>query len=80
MSYQILSLDGGGSWAMIQARVLKDIYGDINGHALLKQFDMAISNSGDSLVLDCLCNEIKLSESISVFQDDQSRKIGFFQA
>jgi uncharacterized protein len=74
MAYKILSLDGGGSWAMIQARVLKDIYGDINGHALLKQFDMVISNSGGSLVLACLCNDMKLSETISVFEDEQSRK------
>ena len=57
MAYQILSLDGGGSWALIQARVLQDIYGDIKGHELLKQFDMAVKNSGDSLVLGCLCND-----------------------
>src|SRR5665213_1882310 len=74
MSYKILSLDGGGSWAMIQARVLKDIYGDINGHALLKQFDMVISNSGGSLVLACLCNDMKLTEIISVFEDEKLRK------
>ena len=74
MSYKILSLDGGGSWALIQARVLKDIYGDINGHALLQQFDMAISNSGGSLVLACLCNDMKLSEIIHVFEDENQRK------
>ncbi len=74
MSYKILSLDGGGSWAMVQARVLKDIYGDVNGHALLKQFDMVISNSGGSLVLACLCNDMKISEIISVFEDEHLRK------
>ena len=74
MSYKILSLDGGGSWALIQACVLKDIYGDINGHALLKQFDLVISNSGGSLVLACLCNDMKISEIISVFEDEQLRK------
>jgi len=42
MSYKILSLDDGGSWALVQARVLIDIYGDTNGHELLHQFDMAI--------------------------------------
>ncbi len=36
MSYKILTLDGGGSWALVQARVLIDIYGDINGHELLR--------------------------------------------
>ena len=42
MSYKILSLDGGGSWALIQARILQDIYGDIKGHELLKKFDLVL--------------------------------------
>ena len=46
MSYKILSLDGGRSWALIQARILQDIYGDIKGHELLKHFDVVIANSG----------------------------------
>ena len=74
MSYKILSLDGGGSWALIQARVLQDIYGDLNGHELLKKFDMVIANSGGSLVLATLCNDMKLSEIISVFEDEGKRK------
>ncbi|MBL4674752.1 MAG: patatin-like phospholipase family protein [Mucilaginibacter sp.] len=74
MAYKILSLDGGGSWAVIQARVLKDIYGDIPGHELLKQFDMVIANSGGSLVLASLCNNMLISEIISVFEDESKRK------
>lgn len=74
MSYKILSLDGGGSWALIQARVLQDIYGDLNGHELLKKFDLVIANSGGSLVLATLCNNMKLSEIISVFEDESKRK------
>src|ERR1044071_5572882 len=74
MSYKILSRDGGGSWALIQARVLKDIYSDISGHELLRQFDLAIGNSGGSLVLACLCNDMKLSEIINVFEDENQRK------
>ena len=74
MSYKILSLDGGGSWALVQARVLIDIYGDISGHELLRQFDMAIANSGGSLVLACLCNDMKISEIISVFRNEDLRK------
>src|SRR5436305_6343206 len=79
MSYKILSLDGGGSWALIQARVLKDIYGDIGGHEMLRSFDLAIANSGGSLVLACLCNDMKLSEIINVFQDETLRKKVFSQ-
>jgi len=74
MSFRILSLDGGGSWALIQARVLQDIYGDIKGHELLRQFDMAIANSGGSLVLACLCNNMKMSEIIAVFETKENRE------
>ena len=74
MAFKILSLDGGGSWALIQARVLKDIYGDIEGHDLLRKFDLAIANSGGSLVLACLCNNMKLSAVIKVFEDQEKRE------
>jgi len=76
-TYKILSLDGGGSWALIQAKVLLDLNrenGDIRGHELLRQFDMAIANSGGALVLACLCNDMKLSEIIAVFKDEDKRK------
>ncbi len=74
MKYRILSLDGGGSWALIQARVLMDIYGDIRGHELLRKFDMAIANSGGSLILACLCNDMLLSEIVDVFRNEKHRK------
>lgn len=74
MSYKILSLDGGGSWAMIQALVLKDLYGDLPGHELLRKFDLVIANSGGSLVLASLCNNMLLSEIVSVFEDEAKRK------
>ncbi len=74
MKYRILSLDGGGSWALVQARVLQDIYGDIRGHELLRQFDMIIANSGGSLVTACLCNDMLISEIVSVFRNEGQRK------
>lgn len=78
MKYKILSLDGGGSWSLIQARVLLDIYGDeIRGHALLKEFDMVIANSGGSLILACLCNNMKLMDTIDVLQTKEKRKLVF---
>jgi len=74
MAFKILSLDGGGSWALIQARVLKDIYGDISGHEVLRKFDLAIANSGGSLVLASLCNDMRLSAIIDVFENQQKRQ------
>src|SRR5437762_10723620 len=74
MPYKILSLDGGGSWALVQARVLLDLYGDINGHELLREFDMVIANSGGSLVLACLSNDMALGEIENVFLVETNRR------
>jgi patatin-like phospholipase/acyl hydrolase len=73
MSYKILSLDGGGTWALIQASILQDLYGDINGHEILKKFDMVIANSGGSLVLAALCNDMKPSKIVAVFRNESER-------
>jgi uncharacterized protein len=75
--HKILSLDGGGTWAIIQARVLQDIYGDITGHELLKKFDLVIANSGGALILAALCNNHKLSETVNLFMDENIRKTVF---
>jgi patatin-like phospholipase/acyl hydrolase len=74
MSYKILSLDGGGSWALIQAYVIRDLYGDRKGHEILKEFDLAIGNSGGSLVLAGLCVNMKPGEIIDIFRSEESRK------
>src|SRR5688572_30611481 len=40
--YRILSLDGGGTWALIQAKALGEIYGaDTDGWTILNRFDFA---------------------------------------
>jgi hypothetical protein len=39
MAYQILSLDGGGAWALIEVRALIDLYGaNTAGHNLLRRW------------------------------------------
>lgn len=49
---RILSLDGGGSWALLEAKALGNLYGDNTpGHEILNKFDFAIGNSGGSLIL-----------------------------
>jgi uncharacterized protein len=53
----ILSLDGGGSWALIQALALENLYPNMRGHQILSHFDLAAGTSGGSLVLAGLaCN------------------------
>lgn len=48
----ILSLDGGGTWAIIQVLTLGKLFGDETpGREILGQFDLCVANSGGSIVL-----------------------------
>lgn len=68
--YKILSLDGGGTWAMIQAIALAEIYGeDCTGHALLGKFDMVAANSGGALVAAALIENKTLGQICVMFRD-----------
>ena len=51
MTFRILSLDGGGPWALLQAMALARLYPGLDGHAILGRFDLAIANSGGSITL-----------------------------
>lgn len=71
--HRILSLDGGGSWALIEVRALLALYGDISGHEVLSKFDLVVSNSGGSIVSAALANGRKLSEILALFTDATRR-------
>jgi hypothetical protein len=74
--YHILSLDGGGSWALLQVMALKAIFGDVPGRAVFAQFDLVAANSGGSIVLAALAEGLPLSEIESFFlSGDERRKI-----
>lgn len=63
MVYRILSLDGGGSWALIK------LYGAAaTGHQVLRDFDLVAATSGGSLVLGGLVENLSLNELLSVFR------------
>ncbi|WP_299213812.1 patatin-like phospholipase family protein [uncultured Dokdonia sp.] len=76
--YKILSLDGGGSWAILQLLTLKERYKDeipeLNGHAILKQFDMVIANSGGSIVLCALAEDWTIDKALTLFDDKSIRE------
>jgi Patatin-like phospholipase len=73
--YRILSLDGGGAWALIQVRVLMDLYGEnATGHQILSAFDLAAANSGGSLVLAGLVENLSLQEILQYFKDEPNRR------
>jgi uncharacterized protein len=50
--FNILALDGGGSWAILQAQALGELYGyDTPGQAILNKFFLAAANSGGAIIL-----------------------------
>lgn len=77
MAHRILSLDGGGAWALLEAMCLKDMFGDIPGRKILAQFDMAVANSGGSIVLAGLVLDFTPSQIIALFQDRKNREAIF---
>jgi len=72
--YYILCLDGGGSWDIIQAMALKEIYGDVCGHKILRNFDLIVANSGGSLIAAGLVEGLKPSEIVALIKDERKRK------
>lgn len=75
MAYRILSLDGGGAWALIEVRALMALYDEeTTGHEVLGDFDLVAANSGGSLVLGGLVEDLKLSDLLGYFEDEAKRK------
>jgi len=78
MPYNILSLDGGGSWAILEAQALGEIYGyNTAGHDILKRFALAASNSGGSIVLAGLAVNFTPQEIIDLLNSEEQRKTIF---
>ncbi|MGA9672141.1 MAG: patatin-like phospholipase family protein [Terracidiphilus sp.] len=76
--FRVLSLDGGGSWALIEVRALIDLYGGTTtGHEVLSDFDLAVGNSGGSIVLGGLVENMTLNNLLGFFQSEQTRKSVF---
>lgn len=74
MGFNILSLDGGGSWAYLQAMTLKAIYPDQSTKEILAQFDLVTANSGGSLMLACMIEFDSMDEAGGIFLHEESRK------
>jgi len=78
MNYRILSLDGGGTWALIQIKALIALYDeDTPGQTVLRDFDLVAANSGGSIVLGGLVEGLTLRELLAFFQDQAKRKSVF---
>ena len=72
--YKILSLDGGGAWALIQAQTLLNLYGDIPGREILRKFDLVAATSGGSLVAGALAVGMKPTEVFELFDNEDYRR------
>jgi uncharacterized protein len=80
MSYRILSLDGGGTWALIQIKALIALYNNDTstlGQTVLEDFDLVAASSGGSIVLGALVENLTLGEILAFFQDEAKRKAIF---
>ena len=78
MTHRILSLDGGGAWALNEALALVDIYGpDTGGHEVLQKFDLVAANSGGSIVLGGLLADYRLKDILGLLLDEQDRRAIF---
>src|SRR6516162_3329814 len=78
MRYRILSLDGGGVWAVIEMRALMRLYGDrTRGRAVLGDFDLVASNSAGSVMLAAMIEDYTLAEVLGLLRDDSTRRTIF---
>tara|TARA_R110000868_G_scaffold379078_2_gene644775 strand:- start:672 stop:977 length:306 start_codon:yes stop_codon:yes gene_type:complete len=78
--YTIFSLEGGGSWDIIQLLTLKDRYGNLNGQEILKKFDLVIANSGSNIVLAALAEDYSIDKAITLFQEKKNREQIFLKS
>jgi uncharacterized protein len=66
--HRILSLDGGGRWSLISVMALQRIFGErAEGHEILKNFDLVAANSGGSIVLGALAENMTLDRVLDLF-------------
>jgi len=78
VAHRIISLDGGGAWAVLEAMALGDIFGAATpGHQILRNFDLAVSNSGGSIVLGGLVEDMTPAQIVDLFNLPVNREAIF---
>ena len=71
--FRILSLDGGGTFALIQAKVLADLFPGEDGHQVLSHFDLVSACSGGSIVAAALIEGYSPREIFDLFDQPINR-------
>lgn len=78
MPSKILSLDGGGSWAILEVMALGKLYGsDTPGQDILARFDFAAGNSGGLIVLAALALNFSPQQLLNFLNSETARKTIF---
>ncbi|HEV2215495.1 MAG TPA: patatin-like phospholipase family protein [Terracidiphilus sp.] len=73
--FRVLSLDGGGSWALIEVMALLKLHGEnATGHEVLRQYDLVAATSGGSIVLGGLVEDMSLAELLAFFLSEERRR------
>ena len=71
-------MDGGGSWAILEAMALGTLYGfNTTGKSILGRFDLAAANSGGSIVLAGLALDFTPQRIIDLLNDKTKRDLLF---
>ena len=79
MTYRILSLDGGGTWALLQVMALQKLYGpDARGHDVLRSFNLVAANSGGSVTLGGLATNRSLDDLLQNFYLNERQRALLF--
>jgi predicted acylesterase/phospholipase RssA len=71
--FRILSLDGGGTFALIQAKVLDDLFPGEDGHQVLSHFDLVSACSGGAIVAAALIEGYSPREIFELFDNPVNR-------
>lgn len=71
--FRILSLDGGGTFALIQARTLAALYPGASGHEVLSHFDIVAACSGGAIVAAGLIEGLSPLAIAGLFDDAEKR-------
>jgi len=79
MTFRILSLDGGGTWALLEAMALADLHPGESGRQVLAHYDLAVACSGGSIVLGGLMLDRSPAEIASIFADRSKRESIFYK-
>ncbi|MDC8783911.1 patatin-like phospholipase family protein [Roseateles koreensis] len=74
MTFNILSLDGGGTFCAVQACALQHLFPGQSGHQVLGLFDLVAGTSGGSFVAAALAANVSPDKLVQLFHERKNRE------